>query len=189
MTLAVILAGGAGRRLGGNKPFHPYGDSTLIEAVISRLKPQVDTLYINAGHSAHPLASGLSDLDLPLIADEEGLSQLGPLSGILTAVTLANQRGAAQVFTVPCDMPMLPPDLVRHLILAPPADVAFMSGRRDHPLCARWSASLAPSLREALAAAQGADGPSVMSFLKTVTAVSVPITDEAAFLNINHPAW
>jgi molybdopterin-guanine dinucleotide biosynthesis protein A len=189
MTLAVILAGGAGRRLGGNKPFHPYGDSTLIAAVISRLKPQVDTLYINAGHSAHPLASSLSDLDLPAITDEEGLSQRGPLSGILTAVTLANQLGFAEVITVPCDMPILPPDLVQRLVLAPQADVAFMSGLRDHPLCARWSASLAPSLRVTLKAAQGSDGPSVMSFLRTVPAVSVPIEDEAAFLNINHPAW
>lgn len=189
MTLAVILAGGAGRRLGGNKPFHPYGDSTLIEAVISRLKPQVSNLYINAGHRGHHLAFGLSNLDLPVVADEESLSQLGPLSGVLTAMTLANQLGVAELITVPCDMPALPENLVQTLIEAPSADVAFMSGLRDHPLCARWAASLAPSLCSLLKAAKGANGPPVMSFLRTLTAIAVPITDEAAFLNVNHPAW
>lgn len=186
MTPTVILAGGAGRRMGGNKPFHPFGQSTLIETVIARLMPQSDALYINAGHSGHRQTARLAGLGLPILSDEDAFAQLGPLSGVLSAMSLARQRGAPHVITAPCDMPNLPEDLIQRLLDAPQADAVFMSGLRDHPLCARWSATLEHQLRDALQQAQPDHGLPVMRFLGTVVTVRVPVSDETAFFNINH---
>jgi len=45
----VILAGGLARRMGGgDKPLAALGNGTLIDHVIDRLSPQVDTFVINA---------------------------------------------------------------------------------------------------------------------------------------------
>ena len=56
----VLLAGGKGKRMGGNKPFAPCGRSTLIETMIARIKPQVNGLVINAGAKDNPLVLPLS---------------------------------------------------------------------------------------------------------------------------------
>jgi molybdopterin-guanine dinucleotide biosynthesis protein A len=179
----VILAGGEGKRMGGYKPFAPYGHSTLIEATMARLKPQTREIVINAGAPGTPLALPLSCLDARLIFDE--LPGLGPLSGVLSALDVAKTDGDTSVITAPCDMPHLPVDMVAQLLTAPPADVVYFRGARDYPLCALWQVSFAAVLRDALQ--QAAGGLAVMRFLATLKTGCIAVSDEAAFTNINHP--
>ncbi|MCR6659460.1 MAG: molybdenum cofactor guanylyltransferase [Asticcacaulis sp.] len=181
----VLLAGGKGKRMGGNKPFAPYGHSTLIETLIARLKPQVRGLVINAGAKESPLILPLSCLGLPLIFDAPDLIDLGPLTGVLSALVMARAVGDAQVITAPCDMPALPEDMVAQLLAAPPADIVYFKGERDYPLCALWRVSVAEALREALQKTEG--GLAVMRFLASQNVRTVPVSDDAAFANINHP--
>ena len=84
----VLLAGGKGKRMGGNKPFAPYGRSTLIETLIARLKPQVRGLVINAGAKESPLILPLSCLGLPLIFGEisRAMMSTGPPGGKATTM-------------------------------------------------------------------------------------------------------
>lgn len=185
MTQVVILAGGAARRMGGNKAFHPFSDSTLIEAVIARLRPQASRLYINSGRPDHPLASQLCNLGLPTLFDSPPFCDLGPLCGVLTALILARDSNASEVITVPCDMPLIPGHLVTTLMQAPPCQVAFARAGRDHPLCARWSTTIITQLSAALDLARSRGGLSVMAHLHTLHATPVEFADQTAFCNIN----
>lgn len=178
----MILAGGQGLRFGGNKPFHPFGTSTLIEQVIDRLKPQVDTLAINAGTANHPLAHRLTALGLPVLTDATCAGR-GPLSGVLTAMGWAASNGEARVITAPCDMPFLPDDYVARLLSVAPEAAGYFCGTREHPLCAIWPASHLSELESAL---NGSDrGVPVLRFLDQIGAVKVKGADESRFLNIN----
>ncbi|MBV8183355.1 MAG: NTP transferase domain-containing protein, partial [Hyphomicrobiales bacterium] len=48
-TVAVLLAGGLARRMGGgDKPLRKIGEKTLLAHVIERLRPQCDALMLNA---------------------------------------------------------------------------------------------------------------------------------------------
>ena len=182
MTTVVILAAGKGKRVGGNKPLFPWGGSTLIETVIARLAPQAATLVINADPAR---ADDLTRLHLPMIFDAPATAGRGPLSGVLTALAWAGDRGEAFVVTAPCDMPDLPADMVAQLMRAPDADIVHFAGARDFPLCARWATRLYPRLLAALEAAP--DGLAVMRFIATCQAHILAVADDRAFANINTP--
>ncbi|ESQ90172.1 hypothetical protein ABAC460_10500 [Asticcacaulis sp. AC460] len=184
MTTVVILAGGQGRRMGGNKPFHAHGASTLIEAVIARLRGQAGALYVNA--SKH-LTPEFEALGLPLVMDDADFSALGPLSGVLTALELAAARGEETVVTVPCDMPDLPLDLVAQLESAPQTDVVYFTGRSEYPLCGLWRTTVTEKLKAMLDENRDTGGLAVWRFLEQVQVCKVITTDDAAFANINMP--
>lgn len=190
MTAAVILAGGRGLRMGGNKPFHPFENRTLIEATIACVAPQAETVAINAGLAGMPLSHRLEQLALPLTFDNVALGGLGPLSGVLSALEWAETRGDAMVITVPCDMPRLPADLVTQLEANAQGsvDVVMFSGQRDYPLCALWKTSVRPTLRGALEAAKPGGGLPVLRFLESQRVCKIKVEDEAAFANINTAA-
>ena len=167
--------------MGGDKPMYPFEGSTLIGAVIARLEPQVRDMAINA---AQPK---LSVFGLPLLYDEPALADLGPLSGVRTALQWAATRQCAHVITVPCDMPRLPANLVSRLTAVPmdETDVVHFTGARDYPLCALWNTAVLPDLEDALRAAEG--GLAVMRFLGNRRIVKLEAGDDSAFVNINEP--
>lgn len=107
----VILAGGEGRRMGGqDKGWVEYEGQPLIQHVIQRLQPQVDALLINANRNQATYAA----LGFRVIEDlQEGFH--GPLMGILTGLQSAETEW---VVFAPCDGPFLPTDLVSRLLLA-----------------------------------------------------------------------
>lgn len=175
----MILAGGQAARMGGMKALAPWNGATLIEAVIARLKPQAAILAINARPDQ---AEALAAFGLPVLADDL-FADLGPLSGVRTALVWARDRGQDHVITAPCDMPNLPSDMVARLMAAGPADIVHFAGARDHPLCARWAVSILPALDAALAAADG--GLAVMRFVERQLVIKLPTGDDAAFTNIN----
>ncbi|MBW8881267.1 MAG: NTP transferase domain-containing protein [Asticcacaulis sp.] len=178
--IVVILAGGQGRRHGGNKALAPWDDTTLIGAVIARMAPQADRLAINArGDLARPLSA----FGLPILIDDVDFSELGPLCGVRTAMKWASAAGDSHVVTAPCDMPDLPVDMVARLMAADAADIVHFAGARDHPLCTRWSVSLLTALEDALAQADG--GLAVMRFVSQQQVITLPTVDDAAFANIN----
>ena len=181
----VLLAGGKGKRMGGDKPFAPYGKSTLIETTLARLKPQAPEIVINAGSKSSALVLPLSCLDARLIFDDPAFADMGPLSGVLSALEMAQAAGDVAVVTAPCDMPNLPEDMVAQLLAAPKADVVCFKGARDYPLCALWDVSVMGPLRTALQLAEG--GLAVMRFLSTQDVRTIAVSDDAAFTNINHP--
>jgi molybdopterin-guanine dinucleotide biosynthesis protein A len=173
----VILAGGAGRRIGGRKALVPLGGRPLISHVIDRIGPQVCGLGLNA--EAEP---DLDAFGLPTVPDI--LPASGPLGGILTAMDWARSLGAARVLTVAVDTPFLPADLVERLMATDaPAAYAVTDRRppRDHgDLVRRMRDGLQETRRQ-----RRSKGPRLDR--GSIGAMPVMFEDADAFLNINTP--
>ncbi|HEX5377740.1 MAG TPA: molybdenum cofactor guanylyltransferase [Phenylobacterium sp.] len=152
-TLAVILAGGEGRRMGGSKPLRTLGKTTLIAHALKLARGYCPTVAVSV-RSLDQLA-GVADAEL--LIDPPRLE--GPLAGLEAALTFARREGAAKVLTLPCDAPRLPSNLRSRLESVLDrnglAKVAMASsGGRLHPTCALWSVDALEPLR-AYAAAGG----------------------------------
>jgi molybdopterin-guanine dinucleotide biosynthesis protein A len=148
----VLLAGGLARRMGGgDKPMHTIAGRTILDRVITRLKPQCDGLILNAnGDPARFAAFGL-----PVIPD--GVADFpGPLAGILAALdwAAANRPDVKLVLSAAADCPFLPRDLVSRLHGALDAEKAELavaaSDGQSHPVIGLWSVALREQLRHAL---------------------------------------
>lgn len=188
-AVVVILAGGLGRRMGGNKPFYPFLDTHLIGRVIDRLKPQAEDIQINVGAIDGPLVSRLSNLGHRILVDPPEYAHLGPMSGVFAALNLAAGLSHRQIITVPCDMPHLAQDMVRRLrdVGIGDYDVVHFKGQRSYPLCALWSTRLLPHLSNALETSKLEGGLGVMRFLSPLKVCHLNGDDERAFLNVNTP--
>jgi molybdopterin-guanine dinucleotide biosynthesis protein A len=155
-TLAVVLAGGLARRMGGgDKPLRGLGGRPLLAHVLERLIPQVPAVILNAnGDSSRFTAWGL-----PVVAD--GLPDYpGPLAGILAALDWAAEHrpDLPWVASVPGDSPFIPADLVArlHAVRAEAAVplACARSGGQAHPPIGLWPVALRTDLRAALLAGE-----------------------------------
>ncbi len=181
--VAVILAGGQSRRMGGgDKGLLRLGSDTVIGSVIECLSSQVSALAINANGDP----ARFSTYGLPVLPDSlPGFP--GPLAGILAALDWALSRGAVWVVTVPSDTPFVPRDLVALLIAAQTAPVVIAAtGDRIHPTCGLWSVGL----RDDLAATLDRGERKVQDFTDRhgAAVVSFPPGPPDPFFNINTPA-
>ncbi|MCT4682998.1 MAG: molybdenum cofactor guanylyltransferase [Roseicyclus sp.] len=178
-AVGVILAGGAGRRIGGDKAFVPLAGRPLLAHVIARLAPQCRALAINAAPDPRLAAFGL-----PVIPDGAEGGQ-GPLAGILAAMDWAAAQGAARVLTAPVDTPFLPEDLAARLSAVEAPIVLALTADGLHGTCGLWSVSL----RDALAAALASGIRKVTEFTEAQGAASVPFPEgnPPPFLNVNRP--
>jgi len=181
----IVLAGGAARRLGGDKALRLLGGKTLLDHAISRARPQVAALAVsaNSGDAAYR-APGL-----PVLADSApGLP--GPLAGILAGMDWAASSGMAWLASFPCDAPFFPRDLVARLTAARAAgqaDIACAaSGGRTHPVFALWPARLREELRRALRD-EGLRKVETWAARYRVVTVAIPAEPFDPFLNINTP--
>jgi len=150
--VAVLLAGGLSRRMGGqDKMLRGLGGESILARVIARVEPQVGILLLNANGDPERFA----DFGLPVAEDVVG-DHAGPLAGLLTGMewTRANAPQCPWVLTVPTDAPFLPRDLVERLLWALEDEGAEMacasSGGRHHPVCGLWPVRLAGELRRAM---------------------------------------
>jgi molybdopterin-guanine dinucleotide biosynthesis protein A len=178
----IILAGGAGRRMGGaDKALLSLGGRPLIAHVIDRFAPQVAGLAISANGDPARLAG----LGYPVLPDE---AALGPLAGILAGLRHATAQGASALVSVPVDSPFLPGDLVPQLCLAAetvPSGLALArAGGRDQGVFGHWPVALAGPLAAFLAS--GAK-PRVTDFAALQGVAFAGFPDAAAFRNLNTP--
>lgn len=144
MIAGLILAGGAGTRLGGaDKALLELGGRAVIDHVVDRLRPQLRWLAISAnGDPARHARFGC-----PVLADE--VTGRGPLCGVLRGLAWARALDAAWLLTVPGDTPFLPPDLAARLR---PGPSWARSATGLHPLVALWPTCRANDLRAWLGA-------------------------------------
>lgn len=105
----VILAGGRGRRMGGqDKGLVNLNDKPLIEYVIDAIQPQCQRILINANRNLEQY----TEYGLPVITDETDEFQ-GPLSGMLAGILAAKTQ---LVLTMPCDVPNVPLDYAQRML-------------------------------------------------------------------------
>ncbi len=173
----VILAGGAGRRIGGDKPLQPLKGRPLIAHVAARCRSPI---WINA---ADPRLAEYG----PLVPDLPSPGQ-GPLVGVWSALCRAQAMGVAAVLTVPVDTPFLPINLFDRLSAALGPYRAAVAATPDgwQPTCALWRVELAPMVAARLAAGDW----SLRAALVAAAAKPVDFEGELTplFFNINTPA-
>ena len=119
----VILAGGRGRRMGGvDKGLQNLNGRPLVQWVLARLTPQVDTVLINANQNLARYA----EFGCAVLPDSiPGFA--GPLAGLHAALSRAT---TPLLLTVPCDSPFLPSDLAQRLHAALEAESAELAVAR-----------------------------------------------------------
>lgn len=178
---AVIIAGGRSSRMGREKAFESIRGRTIIGRVMERVRPQVETVILNANGDA----TRFGELALPVINDLR--SEIGtPLAGVHAALNYAQERGYGAVLTVPSDTPFLPAALVRRLRDAAAAAAIAASGGQQHYLTGLWSSGLLGSIERALSEQRT---PRLQDWAQMCDAAVVdwPVVPYDPFFNVNTP--
>lgn len=180
MSLVVaILAGGAGRRIGGDKPRRRLGGARLLDRALASAQGTAAPLIVVARTPEQ--VEGFTGT---VVLDAPGIE--GPLAGLLSALAWAADAGADRVLTLPCDMPFLPFDLHQRLeqALAPDIGVAVAaSDGRLHPVCALWRTTAVPTLVRR--AGEGRLSLRGLSEAVGCAVVEWPVEGGDPFVNIN----
>lgn len=149
--VAIILAAGEGRRVGGPKALLRAGGETFLRRAVRLLsRPGVATVLVVAGHEAGRVAadSGLLPGVGWVVNPRYGE---GMLSSILCGLEAAEAAGADAVLLHPVDHPLVEPETVDRVTaaLAEGAVIAVPScqDRRGHP--GGFSRTAWPALRAA----------------------------------------
>jgi molybdopterin-guanine dinucleotide biosynthesis protein A len=177
----LVLAGGLARRMGGmDKGLVELAGRPMIEHVLHALRPQVGPLLINANRNVDRYAA----YGFPVVSDTlQGF--MGPLAGVLAAL----QRLATEfLVAVPCDAPLVAPDLVGRLhaaCVANDADVAVATdGRRQQPVFLLLRAGTAPSLDAYLSGG----GRKIDTWFAGLRLAEADLSDALdTFVNVNDP--
>ena len=180
---AVILAGGQARRMGGgDKCRLPLGGVSLIERVIDRTRPQVQSLALNANGEIQRFA----DLQLEVLQDSIA-DFPGPLAGVLAGMDWAAEQGHEWLISVAADTPFFPEDLVARLSQSDsPVTLAAtpdpIRGRLPQPTFGRWRVDRRDDLRASLLA-----GVRKIRQWTQAQGETLILFDEDDFFNINTP--
>jgi molybdopterin-guanine dinucleotide biosynthesis protein A len=178
---ALILAGGRGRRMGGeDKGLLDVGGRALIEHVLARIGPQVGPIMISANRNKEFYAG----FGHPVLPDPLEDFQ-GPLAGILAGLQALQ---TPLLVVLPCDGPLFSTTLVSRLsaaLVESDAEIAVAhDGERLQPVHVLLRRELEPSLQTFLAGGQR----KIDRWYATHRMVPVDFSDDPGqFGNINTP--
>ncbi|MGE0416014.1 MAG: molybdenum cofactor guanylyltransferase [Acetobacteraceae bacterium] len=176
-VVAVVLAGGEGRRMGGvDKSLLQLAGRPLLSMILDALAP------LPAAINANGDPTRFAAFDLPVLPDGPFAGE-GPLAGVLTALDWGASQDAAAVLTVPGDTPLIPRGLACALT---PAPACAGSRGQAHHLVGLWPVACRDRLRMHLS---GAGSRRVERFAAAIGMRVVDFPAEAwdPFLNVNTP--
>ncbi|BAD86191.1 molybdopterin-guanine dinucleotide biosynthesis protein A [Thermococcus kodakarensis KOD1] len=141
--IGAVLAGGRGRRFGGDKLLFRISGKPLLLYTIERLEQaeKIDEIVLVASKEN---AEKLRDFGHDVVVDE---LMIGPMGGIFTALSLGD------AFVVAGDMPLLVPEFIDFIVerfeeAKKPACVPRWSNGYLEPLHAAYSSSFRDFLEE-----------------------------------------
>ncbi|MBC2668368.1 molybdenum cofactor guanylyltransferase [Novosphingobium piscinae] len=178
----VIATGGAGRRIGGDKPAVRLARLRLVDHVIAWARRHGDAVALAGAADGPPDPSGL-----PTIVDRH--SGCGPIAALHGAMVHAAALGRQHVLLLGCDMPFLPDDLLDRLVAALDGGGAGAALPRRagwlHPLAGLWRCDPA-----GLDAWIETGGRALRGYAETVglALVDWPANGPDPFANLNTPA-
>lgn len=181
----LILAGGRAQRMGGiDKGLIPFHQKPLIESTISRLKPQVGSMLINANRNITKYAV----YGYPVILDETP-DFSGPLAGFSVGLKACK---TPFLLTSPCDSPLLPQDLATRLVTELESgdfQLVYASSRDGNGKI--WAQPvfclMRANLQESLDAFLTKGDFKIDRWFKEIKSSIVVFDDEQAFANVNTP--
>ena len=185
-TLGVVLAGGGSRRFGSPKAGAELNGLSLMDHSLGHLKAAgVDRIGIVASHTGS--VPGW-DPDSSVEVRRDGSPDLGPLEGLRVGLAWARELDMTGVLVLPVDLPLVSPDLLRHLLLEGEREgeggvprgavVPESDGPRGYePLCAWYSPDILDGVEAAMK--EGAHAPAHV--LERVAVHRVPLEVVARF--------
>lgn len=181
----LILAGGRAQRMGGiDKGLIPFHGKPLIESTITRLKPQVSTILINANRSI----TKYSHYGYPVLMDETP-DFSGPLAGF--SVGLRHCK-SPYLLTSPCDSPLLPTDLAEKMaaeLEGKNLELVFASSKEDDGKI--WSQPvfclMRRDLKDSLDTFLSKGDLKIDRWFKELRSGTVVFENAQAFANVNTP--
>ena len=184
--IGVVLAGGAGRRIGGTKAIVALRGTPLVVYPLRALQAVLaEVVVVAKGDTELPPLPGVAVWHEP---DEPR----HPLAGIVHALERAGPPAGAEgerrsILVCAGDLPFVRPQLVETLVRADAygaAAVVPRVGGRLQPLLARYD----PAALEPLAAALAtAPPPSLTAAVLALAPRVLELEDELPFFNVNLP--
>lgn len=176
----LILAGGAGRRLGmGPKHAVKVGARTMLAHVERALQPQLRNWRLNL-----PPDVSVGCPQGRLLHDPPEFSGQGPLAGILAGLETASSR---YLLCAPVDAVRLPPDLAQRLLLAVQQDQLPLAVAGQHHTCLLLDRNHKADLATHLLAYLRRGQRSVRGWLQQLPPCRVDWPDEGWIWSLNTP--
>jgi molybdopterin-guanine dinucleotide biosynthesis protein A len=177
---AVVLAGGASRRMGRDKATcaHPAGDGrTMVEYTVAVVAARCSPVFVIAapGQPLPPLTGA------EVLRDD--VRGIGPLLATGRGLRAAAAAGADRAFVSACDMPNLSPGLIDELAGRCGVDVVLPWDGRDHYLAGIYRTALADRVDSLLAVGRR----SMRALTDSVLTQRVVLAPTAALMNVNSP--
>jgi molybdopterin-guanine dinucleotide biosynthesis protein A len=168
----VILAGGKSSRMGSDKCFLSFKDTTLIEYQYKRLKKIFSQVYISA-------KTNKFDFDCDIIYDKSDdiSSPMVALKSILESIN------NPKVFILTVDIPLLTTNTIKKLIQnSSNYDITIAKDNyKTHNLCGVYSTTLLDKVQQYLLD----DNHKINHLLKSSNYYELYINNDDEFLNIN----
>jgi molybdenum cofactor guanylyltransferase len=172
-----ILCGGESRRMGADKARLNLDGRTFLDIMIQKGKPYFHEIILLTGKNHYPLENRQLN---------DQFSGYGPLSGLLTALTDAENMGQSCIALVPVDLPLLSKNSLHFLseeTTGPESDALIARANESiQPLVGIFHVRLISKLKEFL----NRNEPRVMGFIKTLSYSCFSVTDDE-IRNINTP--
>ncbi len=176
---AVVLAGGASRRMGRDKATmaHPRRPGmSMVEYTVAIVAQRCDPVFVVA-------APGQTFSELEAIVLRDEVPGLGPLVATGRGLRAAAGAGRDRAFVAAVDMPELSGDLIDLLAQDRDADVVLPSDGRDHYLTAVYRTALADRIDDLVATG----ARSMRALTDTVTTRRVEVSPSSWLTNLNRP--
>ena len=177
---AIVLAGGASRRMGRDKATLPYEGTTLLERTVSIVGPRCSPVFVLAA-----AGQALPPVDATVLRDE--VRGEGPLLATGRGLRAAAEAGRELAFVCAVDMPRLDASLIDELA-APAvrlgADVVLPWDGRDHYLAGIYRTSLADRVDALVAAGER----SMRALVDRVDTQRIVMPEQPALANVNTAA-
>lgn len=174
---AIILAGGASRRMGRDKATLQFDGTTLVERTVNTLKARCAPVFVVAAPG-----QALPPLDAEVLRDE--VRGVGPLLATGRGLRAAAEAGRELAFVAAVDMPLLTTDIIDGLVgpaVRLGADVVLPWDGRDHYLAGIYRTSLAGVVDELIAAGER----SMRALIDRVDAHRIVMPEQPALTNVN----
>ncbi len=177
---AVILAGGASRRMGRDKATTMFGGKTLVEQVVSAVSSRCAPVFVMAAPG-----QALPAVQAVILRDE--MQGEGPLLATGRGLRAAAEAGLDLAFVCAVDMPLLSSELIDEL--AGPAvrlgaEVVLPWDGRSHYLAGIYRTSL----HERVAGLVAAGKRSMRALIDTVDTQQVVMPEQPSLTNVNTAA-
>ena len=136
-VLAVLLAAGAGRRMGGPKALLRLGQVSFLEACLAALlRDGVGGAVVVVGHEAGRVRAAVPARPDVAVAENAEYAR-GMLSSVRCGLDAAEAAGADAILLHPVDHPLVEPETVDRVVAAlrqgAVIAVPTHEGRRGHP--------------------------------------------------------